>query len=223
MTNKMTRIGGVDLQPKVYLAGPDVFLENPAPLDKAKKEILEAFGLDGYVPTDNDLALSDSNASGQSIATAIARANFEMMGWCDSILAQLTPFRGPSADVGTVGELHYMYGLGKPVFAYSNDSRDYATRTAEDYYKGNVRHGHDEMFDQPALYGDDGLFIEQYGQFDNLMIPFAITDSGGSMHVCDAPAETYYTDLTAFRAAARAAAVYFYGEEQIGRLDMRSQ
>ena len=104
MTSKMTRIDGVTTRPKVYLAGPDVFLEDSAPVNRNKKQILDAFGLDGYVPTDNEIALSKDNNSGNAIATAIARANFEMMGWCDSCIAQLTPFRGPSADVGTVGE-----------------------------------------------------------------------------------------------------------------------
>lgn len=221
MSNKIARIDGAELRPKIYLAGPDVFLDNPAPVYREKKQILDNLGLDGYVPTDNDISLNDSHPSGQAIATAIARANFEMMGWCDSCIAQLTPFRGPSADVGTVGEVHYMYALAKPVFAYSNDSRDLQTRVVEAYYSGNVIHGHDEMFDRPILSGRDGLFIENYGQFDNLMIPYAISDSGGSMHVCDAPDEQCYTDLTAFRNAARAAAIYFYGEEQIAQLEAR--
>jgi len=36
----------------------------------------------------------------------------------------LTPFRGTSADVGTVFELGFLTGLGKSVFAYTNDIAD---------------------------------------------------------------------------------------------------
>ena len=35
------------------------------------------------------------------------------MDAADAIIANLTPFRGPSADAGTVYELGYMAGRGK--------------------------------------------------------------------------------------------------------------
>ena len=44
-----------------------------------------------------------------------------MMDAADAIIANLTPFRGPSADAGTVYELGYMAGRGKLCLAYSND------------------------------------------------------------------------------------------------------
>ena len=39
----------------------------------------------------------------------------------DAIIANLTPFRGPSADAGTVYELGYMAGRGKLCLGYCND------------------------------------------------------------------------------------------------------
>ena len=36
-----------------------------------------------------------------------------MMDAADAIIANLTPFRGPGADAGTVYELGYMAGRGK--------------------------------------------------------------------------------------------------------------
>jgi nucleoside 2-deoxyribosyltransferase len=37
-----------------------------------------------------------------------------MMQQCDLAIAQLTPFRGVSMDVGTAVELGYMHARGKP-------------------------------------------------------------------------------------------------------------
>ena len=47
------------------------------------------------------------------------------MDAADAIIANLTPFRGPSADAGTVYELGYMAGRGKLCLAYSNDPSPY--------------------------------------------------------------------------------------------------
>ena len=46
----------------------------------------------------------------------------------DAVIANLTPFRGPGADAGTVYELGYMAGRGKLCLGYSNDASVYADR-----------------------------------------------------------------------------------------------
>ena len=58
-------------------------------------------------------------------------AMIRLMDECDAGIANLTPFRGPSMDVGTAFELGYLYGNAKPVFGYSNDPRDYAERVTD--------------------------------------------------------------------------------------------
>jgi len=46
--------------------------------------------------------------------------------------ANLTPFRGPSADVGTVYELGYMLGKGgKLCLGYSNTPRGYIDKVRD--------------------------------------------------------------------------------------------
>ena len=60
----------------------------------------------------------------------IFKGNEAMMDAADAIIANLTPFRGPSADAGTVYELGYMAGRGKLLFAYSNDPAAYPERVA---------------------------------------------------------------------------------------------
>ncbi|MFC7552233.1 nucleoside 2-deoxyribosyltransferase [Pseudoroseomonas wenyumeiae] len=41
----------------------------------------------------------------------------------------MTPFRGPSADAGTVFELGFMRALGRPVFGYANAVANFRDRT----------------------------------------------------------------------------------------------
>ena len=54
-----------------------------------------------------------------------------MMDAADAIIANLTPFRGPGADPGTVYELGYMAGRGKLCLGYCNDPALYRrTRSA---------------------------------------------------------------------------------------------
>jgi len=50
------------------------------------------------------------------------KANEAMMIQADAVIANLTPFRGPGADAGTVYELGFMAGGGKLCLAYCNDS-----------------------------------------------------------------------------------------------------
>ena len=51
-------------------------------------------------PLDNDIDLAAADASLQ-----IFRGNEAMMNEADAVIANLTPFRGPGADAGTVYEL----------------------------------------------------------------------------------------------------------------------
>jgi nucleoside 2-deoxyribosyltransferase len=51
-----------------------------------------------------------------------------VMQTCDAMIVNLTPFRGPSADVGSAYEMGFMRALGRPIFAYSNDSRLFVER-----------------------------------------------------------------------------------------------
>ena len=62
----------------------------------------------GRYPLDNTIERSAADASLQ-----IFKANEAMMDACDAIIANLTPFRGPGADAGTVYELGYMAAQGK--------------------------------------------------------------------------------------------------------------
>jgi Nucleoside 2-deoxyribosyltransferase len=49
---------------------------------------------------------------------------------CDAMMVYLTPFRGPSADVGSAYEMGFMRPIGPSISAYPNDPLPSAGRTA---------------------------------------------------------------------------------------------
>ena len=101
---------------KVYLAGPDVFLPDAVQIGRRKVEICARHGLIGRYPLDNPVDLTAADAS-----LRIYQGLEAMMDECSAIIANLTPFRGPGADPGTVYELGYMAARGKYCLGYSND------------------------------------------------------------------------------------------------------
>jgi len=108
---------------KIYLAGPDVFLPDAIEIGRRKAALCATHGLTGLYPLDNVVDLEADDAS-----LRIFHGNEAMMREADAIIANLTPFRGPSADAGTVYEIGYMAGLGKLCLAYSNDPSSYVSR-----------------------------------------------------------------------------------------------
>jgi nucleoside 2-deoxyribosyltransferase len=120
-----------------------------------------------------------------------------MMIEADAIIANLTPFRGPGADAGTVYELGYMAGRGKLCLGYSNDSSSYADRVRE-FSKVNSRDG--------RLVDASGLTVEDFGLTDNLMMIHALDLHGCALVTpLQAPADIWH-DFTAFESCVRMAA-----------------
>jgi nucleoside 2-deoxyribosyltransferase len=165
---------------KIYLAGPDVFLPDPLKIAEAKKKICAKYGFMGIFPLDNVLDLS--NLSPFEAGVRIYQNNTKLMDNCDLIVANMTPFRSPSMDVGTAFELGYMAAQGKPIFAYTNDDRLYSDRVTKT---------------TPDL-DENGMSIELFQMHDNLMLEGAIVTSGGVLTTDSVQSEKYYTDLTVF-------------------------
>lgn len=106
---------------KVYLAGPDVFKDPvfaKAWFDTLKGVLLER-GYEGLSPFDSDLKFVREDISPQEKAQQIFFANRMLIDHCDAVLANVSPFRGPSCDPGTSWEIGYADAKGVPVFAYS--------------------------------------------------------------------------------------------------------
>jgi nucleoside 2-deoxyribosyltransferase len=169
---------------RVYLAGPDVFLPDALEIGRQKIEICRRHGLIGLYPLDNVVNRASADASLQ-----IFRANEAMMDQADAIIANLTPFRGPGADAGTVFELGYMSARGKFCLGYSNDPAIYADRVRR-FTKVTARDG--------GLVDADGLTVEDFGHNDNLMMIHALDLHGAALIVPrEKPADVWH-DLTAF-------------------------
>jgi len=178
---------------KIYLAGPDVFLPDAVEIGRRKAAICAQYGLRGLYPLDNAVDLSAGDAS-----LDIFKGNQAMMDAADAIIANLTPFRGPSADAGTVYELGYMAGRGKLCLAYSNDPTPYVERVARLYNVMTSPEGH--------LIDPQGLAVEDFGLADNLMMIHALDLHGLPLVTPRQPPADIWHDLTSFEVCVRLAA-----------------
>ena len=169
--------------PRVYLAGPEVFLPDAVALGEAKKAVCAEHDLEGVYPLD-PFAGSDTAYDG----VALFEHCVAHLDRCDAVIANLTPFRGPSMDVGTAVEIGYALGAGCPVYGYTNVATDYRARV------------------EP----EPGWLVEDFGFVDNLMCEGTVRRHGGEpvrTPVASTDPATVLVDLTGFRVAvARAAA-----------------
>jgi nucleoside 2-deoxyribosyltransferase len=147
-----------------YLAGPEVFLPEAREHARRKIEICAQHGILGRTPLNEDLKRT-AEMSDAVFATAIFYKDLAMMEACDIIIANLTPFRGASADSGTLVEVGWFLGRGRPIFGYSNSATLFAERSRK----------HVEAMPDPH----PGLIVHGFGLPDNLMIPSAVLRGGG--------------------------------------------
>ena len=146
----------LDSIPRVYLAGPDVFFPDSLTLARKRKDFLAGLEMEGVFPLDTQQA-------GQNLPTdahTIFKANRGLIDSCHAVLANVTPFRGPSADVGTAWEMGYACGQGKPVVAYSDDLSLYRDKLFRDGWSRAPAEARDK----------NGNEIEDFGGIDNLML-----------------------------------------------------
>jgi nucleoside 2-deoxyribosyltransferase len=182
---------------KLYIAGPEVFLPNAREVMKRKSALCQKYGFEAICPGDLDIPPSDTK---KGFGLAISRVDEEMMNSADGVIANLTPFRGIAADVGTCFELGYMCAQGKLVAAYTNVAADHFERTVE-YYNGQVAQAADGH-----KRGPDGLSVEDFDMIDNLMMHGGVERRGGHIAVHSSAPDALYTDLTAFEECLKALA-----------------
>ena len=175
-----------------YLAGPDVFLPDAPAHARRKVAICARHGIAGRPPLNEDVA-SLRTLSSETAWQAIFRKDLAMMEACDILIANLTPFRGASADAGTLVELGWFLGRGRPVFGYSNSALPFAERSA-----AQVAAAPDPL---------PGLSVEGFGLADNLMVPGAVLWGGGCpMLMPDDGRDHAFDDLEVFERCVAVAA-----------------
>ena len=149
---------------RAYLAGPDVFLPDAAAHARRKLAICARHGIEGLSPLNEDVTSLNDMSDEEAWATIYGK-DIAMMEASDLVIANLTPFRGVSADSGTLVEVGWFLGRGRPVFGYSNSAVPFAERT-----RTHLAALPDAM---------PGLSVEGFGLPDNLMVPGAVLQGGG--------------------------------------------
>lgn len=178
---------------RAYLAGPDVFHRDAAALGKRKTALCRTYGFEGLFPLDAE--------PHEPTSTAIYAACRAMMDAADFGIFNLTPFRGPSADAGTIFELGLMAGQGKPVFAYTNHAGDLLSRLKDWPGLTPRPEGWRDAWDMSA---------EDFGNADNLMLDETLRAQGREIHRRDVPGALRFDDLAGFEHCL-AEAKAFYG------------
>jgi nucleoside 2-deoxyribosyltransferase len=171
---------------KIYLAGPDVFLPDAAEQGRRKQALCAQYGFEGLYPLDNEIQPADSR---ERVDLRIYRANVDMVHRADLGIVNLTPFRGPSADVGTVFELGLLAGLRKPVFGYTNDAATLLERIKR---LGKVTKGNGRWRDLMDM------TVEDFGNADNLMIDMSLLTAGHPIVRHQAAPNQRFHDLAGF-------------------------
>ncbi len=180
----------------VYLAGPDVFLPDAVAVGRRKKELCAKYGFEGLYPFDDEIRTTSQNERRDRL---IYRANEEMIRRAEFGICNLTPFRGASADAGTVFELGMLVGLGKKVFGYTNVVDDLLDRSRR-IDTVTLDRGENEWRDS------NGMTVENFGNADNLMIDNALIEHGGHAMVRHrAGPDNLFYDLAGFETCLRLA------------------
>ena len=176
------------MRPRVYLAGPDVFFPEPEVWAERKKAICARHGLAGVSPLDE---WPDEPVAWAAFPLwrKIAARNEAHIRSCQGLIANLTPFRGPSADAGTIFEVGFARALGLKLFGYTTVRTLFLARTLA-FLGDRATAGLDG-----AWVDGDGLLVEDFGLLDNLMIEGGIEGAGGTVTMGDVPG---WTDLSVF-------------------------
>jgi nucleoside 2-deoxyribosyltransferase len=176
-----------------------VFFPDGRALLARKRALCRRHGFAAVSPLDAEPASKRArHVSPRARGLAIATANEAKIRACQLVVANLSPFRGPSADPGTVYELGFARGLGLPVFGYTTDGRTFRARTLAALGLG----ARERRRERDA----DGLAIEDFGLRDNLMLDGALAAAGGRFVAPPRGAQLPRTDLSGFEACLRAAA-----------------
>jgi len=177
-------------KPKIYLAGPEVFLPDPLSVGRKKKDLCWKYGFEGVSPL--DVGFDPIDLPKREQGSRISQNNELLIGSCDLLIANMTPFRGPSMDVGTAFEVGFARALGKPVFGYSNDAGKLTERTIE--FLGRIIERNNGRLEDSR-----GIEIEDFDLVDNLMIDGAVYAASGTWVVVpEESRKDYYSDLSGF-------------------------
>nr|WP_318290103.1 nucleoside 2-deoxyribosyltransferase [Paraburkholderia sp. BL8N3] len=158
-------------QPRVYLAGFDVFRVDVKAHGEHLKQLCRERGFIGLYPLDGDVP---SSLQPLEAALVIYMANIEAIRAADFVMANLDDFRGPGEpDSGTAFEVGFAAALGKPVWGY---------RTNPDPLIQTVPRATDA--DEGTSICTRGYLVENFGLSVNLMLACAARIIAGGPAEC---------------------------------------
>ncbi len=175
---------------RVYLAGPEVFLKNAKEVGAQKKALCTKYGFEGVFPI--DVEVDGTGKTPREFGLCISDINENLIKSCQIVIANITPFRGPSADVGTVYEIGFAHALGKKVFAYTNTTMSFTERTVKALGFEVTRDVDGKLRDA------NGMFLEEMNLVDNLMVDGCVLMNSGCLVAEQAPAGELFTYLGGF-------------------------
>ena len=158
-------------QPKLYLAGPEVFRPDAIEYARTQRSLCVQYGFIGLHPMDNNVDLSDSS---MRTATGIYRGDIGQIKACDIVMANCNAFRGALIDDGTAYELGYGNALGKPTYGYIE-------RLLPEQELLQERCVFTTLPDGRKVDQDGFLLVDDFGTSINLMMQCGMLDSGGRL------------------------------------------
>lgn len=175
--------------PRIYLAGPEVFLADAVEIGARKKAICAAHGLEGLYPLDGEIDIA-AELSRRAAATRIYDANIALLERADGVIANVTPFLGALADDGTAFEIGFAVARRLPIALYDNGAGDTAAKAAA------------LLAAAPSL-ADPAVTAEDFGMEVNLMLAIP---AGRSVGLFAGEAARPLADLERFEQACAALA-----------------
>jgi len=150
--------------PRIYMAGPDVFRRDYAAHKAAIGRCCAALGLVALCPGDDEVT-GDSRLD---VSRAIFELNMSLIDSADCVAANVGNFRGHEPDSGTVFEIGYAIGRGKPVWCYNVPGVPLLDQVPQA---------------EPGVCRD-GMAIEDFGLPRNLMLAHACRLLEGDVQDC---------------------------------------
>lgn len=157
------------MKPRVYLAGPDVFLPNAFDIAQKQRELCIAYSFEPLHPFDNEVDLTQKAEA----MHAIYRGNVAQIERCHIVIANCNFFRGGCIDDGTAYELGYANALKKPTYGYIERLMSLEDRMP--LYYPCFKTGAGRVIDK------DGFLVENFGGSINLMMQCGMYCNRGAL------------------------------------------
>jgi nucleoside 2-deoxyribosyltransferase len=155
---------------KIYFAGPEVFLPDSIRILDHHKLICKKYGFEGLSPFDGEV----TTEIGLERARKIYLENCKLIRSCDIILINCNSFRGALVDDGSAFEIGFAKALGKLIFGFIQSKK-----TLPELVQLKIP---TSLHNSGYRVDNDGYLLnEDFGNSINLMLEFAILESGGKL------------------------------------------